>query len=187
VLEACRKLRITNVVLASSETLTGVPFNPHDPGILPITEEHELRPESAYSLSKLMGEHMAEQFARWDPTTKIVTLRFSYVTAPEYHEAFENWQHDPMVRRSNCWGYIDARDGGQAISKSLASQMKGHRYYLIAAGNTCMRMDNGDLCEAAFPSAKYVPTAGSSDSLLSIEKAKNESGFEPLYNWEDNV
>lgn len=39
VLEACRKLRITNVVLASSETLIGIPFDPHPPEYLPITEE----------------------------------------------------------------------------------------------------------------------------------------------------
>lgn len=39
VLEACRKLRITNVILASSETLIGIPFDPHPPEWLPITEE----------------------------------------------------------------------------------------------------------------------------------------------------
>ncbi|KAK0251786.1 hypothetical protein LTS09_013014 [Friedmanniomyces endolithicus] len=41
VLEACRKLKIKNIVLASSETLIGIPFDPHPPESLPITEEHE--------------------------------------------------------------------------------------------------------------------------------------------------
>lgn len=83
VLEACRKLGIQNVVLASSETLIGIPLavdGCHEPESLPITEEHERKPESAYSLSKLVGEVLAEQYTRWDPSAKIVSLRFSNVS-----------------------------------------------------------------------------------------------------------
>ena len=103
VLEACRKLKIKNVVLASSETLIGIPFDPHQPASLPVTEEHERRPESAYSLSKLMGETMAEQYTRWDPELKIVSLRFSNVMLPAEYATFEGWQHDPKLRYWNCW------------------------------------------------------------------------------------
>jgi len=106
VLEACRKVGIKNIVLASSETLIGIPFDPHPPASLPITEEHERRPESAYSLSKLMGETMAEQYTRWDPELKIVSLRFSNVMLPHEYAAFESWQKDPKARYWNCWGYI---------------------------------------------------------------------------------
>jgi len=187
VLEACRKLRITNVVLASSETLIGIPFDPHGPETLPITEEHERKPESAYSLSKLMGETLADQFARWDPTTKIISLRFSNVMLPQEYESFKTWQDDPMARYWNCWGYIDARDGGQAVSKSLASQLKGHHQYLIAAEDTCMRKSNDKLVKAAFPKAKYTPTNGPNDTLLCIDKAKKELGFKPAYKWQDQI
>ncbi len=106
VLEACRKLKIKNIVLASSETLIGIPFDPHPPESLPITEEHERKPESAYSLSKLVGETMAEQYARWDPEVKIVSLRFSNVMLPQEYSTFEGWQKDPKLRYWNCWGYI---------------------------------------------------------------------------------
>ena len=47
VLEACRKLNIKNIVLASSETLIGIPFDPHPPTYLPIDEASPRRPESA--------------------------------------------------------------------------------------------------------------------------------------------
>ncbi|KAK5123348.1 hypothetical protein LTR85_002779 [Meristemomyces frigidus] len=187
VLEACRKLRIKNVVLASSETLIGIPFDPHPPTSLPITEEHERRPESAYSLSKLMGETMAEQYTRWDPETKIISLRFSNVMLPQEYSTFEGWQHDPKLRYWNCWGYIDARDGAQAVHLSMKSSMKGHHQYLIAAPDTCMRMSNDELVKAIFPDVKYTPTAGPNDTLLSIEKAKKELGFSPKYKWQDQV
>jgi nucleoside-diphosphate-sugar epimerase len=187
VLEACRKLRITNVVLASSETLIGIPFDPHPPASLPITEEHERRPESAYSLSKLVGETLADQFCRWDPQAKIISLRFSNVMLPAEYANFEGWQEDPMARYWNCWGYIDARDGGQSVSKALESRLKGHHQYLIAAEDTCMRKGNKELVEAAFPGVKYEPTKGENDSLLSIEKAKKELGFAPKFKWQDQL
>lgn len=53
---------------------------------------NERRPESAYSLSKLMGETMAEQYTRWDPSLKIISMRFSNVMLPEEYAGFEKWQ-----------------------------------------------------------------------------------------------
>lgn len=106
ILEACRKIGIKNVVLASSETLIGIPMNPHPPEKLPITEENERRPESAYSLSKLVGETIADQYCRWDPQAKIVSLRFSNVMLEQEYKNFESWQDDPDLRCWNAWGYI---------------------------------------------------------------------------------
>ncbi len=68
IFEAARQLGIRNVVWASSETVYGIPY-PKGPAYVPVDEEIE-HPETAYSLSKLMGEKMAEQFCRWDPKTE---------------------------------------------------------------------------------------------------------------------
>lgn len=65
---------------------------------------NERRPESAYSLSKLVGETLAEQYTRWDPTLKIISLRFSNVMLKEEYAGFEEWQKDPKLRYWNCWG-----------------------------------------------------------------------------------
>ena len=97
ILEAARVLRIKNIVLASSETVFGIPLHPHPPEKLPITEEVE-RPESSYSLSKYLGEKMSEQFCRWDPEAKIVNIRLSNVIAPEDYGMFLKWQDDPWQR-----------------------------------------------------------------------------------------
>lgn len=101
VLEAARKVGIKNVVLASSETLMGLPLAAdgcHEPASLPITEQSERRPESAYSLSKLVGEVLAEQYVRWDPELKVISLRFSNVMALGDYADFESWQNDPLKR-----------------------------------------------------------------------------------------
>jgi nucleoside-diphosphate-sugar epimerase len=69
VFEAARRLKIRNVVWASSETLLGLPLD-IPPQRIPIDEECEPRPETAYSLSKLVGEEMAKQFCRWDRSSR---------------------------------------------------------------------------------------------------------------------
>jgi len=184
ILEAARKLGIRNVVLASSETLNGIPF---DPEYLPIDENIERRPESAYSLSKLMGETMAEQYCRWDPKLKIISLRFSNVMLTSEYKTFAAWQDDPQLRRFNHFGYIDARDGGQAVSLALKSDKIGHHAYLIANNETVMKMPNEELVKKVWPNVQYTPTKGPNDTLLSNEKAKKELGFAPKYNWEEEA
>lgn len=187
VLEACRKLGIKNIVLASSETLIGIPFDPHPPTYLPIDEATPRRPESAYSLSKLVGETIAEEYTRWDPTAKIVSLRFSNVMLPAEYATFESWQEDPHLRYWNAWGYIDARDGAQAVDKALKKDFTGHHQYLIAASDTCMRTPNEELVKHSFPNVKYSPTKGPNDTLLSIDKAKEELGFDPQHTWQEEA
>jgi len=189
ILEACRKLNIKTVVVASSETLVGIPFVPHRPAVLPITEETERRPESAYSLSKLVGETMAEQYARWDPELSIYSLRFSNVQSPEDYVNFSKWQGDAQARYWNAWGYIDARDGGQAVRLCLEKKIKGHTPFIIANEETVMEMSSAELCKAVFPDVPYkpVPGLGPNATVLSIEKAKKLLGYKPKYKWTEEA
>ena len=124
VFEAARQLGIKNVVWASSETVLGLPFETPPPYV-PIDEEYPGRPESAYSLSKLVGEEMAKQFCRWDPELKIIGLRFSNIMEPEDYARFPSFQDDARKRKWNLWGYIDARDAAQAIRLALEVKIKG--------------------------------------------------------------
>jgi nucleoside-diphosphate-sugar epimerase len=184
ILEAARKLKITNVVLASSETLIGIPLLEH-PTKLPITEETTRAPHSAYSLGKLMGEHLADQYAVWCPESKYMSLRFSNVMLESEYAGFEDWQKDPALRYWNCWGYIDARDGASAIHAALVKKTTGHHQYLVANNNTCMRMPNTDLIKATFPNTPYEPVNKDdpNESLLCIAKATRELGWTPKHDW----
>jgi len=98
IFEAARKLGIKNVVWASSETLLGIPFLVPPPYI-PIDEEYLARPETSYSLSKLLGEEMAKQYCRWDSELKIIGLRFSNVMEPADYANFPGYNSDPKLRR----------------------------------------------------------------------------------------
>lgn len=63
-----------------------------------------MRPESACSLSKDLGEEMARQMARWNPGTTFVGLRPSNVMEEQDYVRFDGWQDTPNFREWNLWG-----------------------------------------------------------------------------------
>lgn len=186
IFEGARRVGIKNVVWASSETVLGLPFK-EDPPYIPVDEEYAPRPETAYSLSKLVGEEIARQFCRWDPELKIVCLRFSNVMERDDYAAFPNFESDPSVRRWNLWGYIDARDGAQAVRRALDATIKGMEIFVIANADTVMRRPNEQLVAEEFPGVPFRATANPNDTLLSIDKARRVLGYEPQWSWRNQA
>ena len=182
VFEAARQLQIKNIVWASSETVLGLPFE-IPPPYVPIDEEYPGRPETAYSLSKLVGEEMAKQFCRWDPELKIIGLRLSNVMSPEDYARFPSFQDDARKRKWNVWSYIDARDAAQAFRLALEADVKGAEVFIIANADTVMLRDNKALLAEVFPNVPQRGTFGPNDSLFSIEKARRILKYEPKYSW----
>jgi nucleoside-diphosphate-sugar epimerase len=184
VFEAARQLGIKNVVWASSETVLGLPFDTPPPYV-PIDEEYPGRPESAYSLSKLVGEEMAKQFCRWDPEMKIIGLRFSNIMEPEDYARFAGFQDDARKRKWNFWGYIDARDAAQAIRLALEAKIKGAEVFIIANADSVMRRDNQSLLKEVFPNVPHKRSFGPNETLLAIDKARAVLGYTPAHSWRD--
>lgn len=182
VFEGACKLGIKNVVWASSETLLGLPFEVPPPYI-PLDEEYPARPETAYSLSKLLGEEMAKQFCRWDPELKIVALRFSNVMEPGDYANFAGFDADPNLRKWNLWAYIDVRDAAQAIRKAVEAPLKGFHAFLIANADTVMSRPNPELIAASYPGVPLRKEIEPNETLQSIEKARRVLGYEPQYSW----
>ncbi len=182
VFEAARRLGIRNIVWASSETVYGVPYA-KGPAYVPVDEEIEL-PQWSYALSKLMGEKMAEQFAKWDARTKIIGLRFSNVQEPADYENFPGYDRDAHGRHFNLWTYIDARDAAQAIRLALESKLKGAHVFGIANSNSVMTTrDNDALLDEVFPGTKRKRPLKPFESLISIEKAERMLGYKPKHDW----
>lgn len=181
VFEAARRLGIRNVVWASSETVYGVPYA-GGPAYVPVDEEIEL-PQWSYSLSKLMGEKLAEQFARWDKRSKIIGLRFSNVQEPQDYANFPSYQDDARSRYFNLWTYIDARDAAQAVRLALESTLKGAHVFGIANTNSLMIRSNDELLDEVFPKTKRKRPLLPNESLISIEKAQRVLGYNPQFDW----
>jgi nucleoside-diphosphate-sugar epimerase len=169
------------VVWASSETILGLPFDRVQPEYAPIDEAHVF-PETSYSLSKLAGETLAEQFARWTGVAHL-GLRFSNVMEPQEYERFTSWQDDPAVRKWNLWGYVDARDVAQACRLALDAPVEGAEAFNIAAADTAMERPSAELMAEVYPHVPLTQEVAGTATLISIEKARRLLGYAPAYSW----
>jgi nucleoside-diphosphate-sugar epimerase len=183
---AAMRLGIRRIVYASSETVLGLPFDVPPPYI-PVDEEYAPRPESVYSLVKTLEERMAVELVRWHPDLSITGLRFSNVMVPEDYAEFPSFDADARLRKWNLWGYIDARDGAQAVQRALEVAPPGFEAYIIAAADTVMSRPNAELVAEVFPDAPHRRELGEHETLLSIDKARRILGYEPKHSWRDHV
>lgn len=182
VFQATRRAAIRKLVYASSETVLGLPFDV-DPPYIPVDEEYPARPESTYSLVKHLEEQMAIQLTRWDPDLSIVALRFSNVMDPEDYEAFPAFDADASLRKWNLWGYIDGRDGAQAVARALEYDTPGFEAFIIANADTVMQRSSASLAAEVFPAVTVTKELGEHETMLSIDKAKRLLGFAPEHSW----
>jgi UDP-glucose 4-epimerase len=185
VFQAARRAGIKTIVYASSETVLGIPFETPPP-YLPVDEEYPTRPESIYAVTKHLEEELAGKLVRWDPELSITALRFSNVMLPGDYANFPEFDADPKSRKWNLWGYIDARDGAQAIAKALEKSTPGFDKFIIAAADTVMSRSSASLV-AEFPTVEVVKELSEHETLLSIDKAKRLLGYAPEHSWRDSV
>lgn len=184
VFQAARIAGVKKVVWASSETVLGLPFDVPPPYV-PVDEEYRVRPNSTYSVGKAVEEELAHHFARWDPELSIIALRFSNVMATEDYAAFSSWQDDAAARRWNLWGYIDGRDGAQAVRLAVESGLKGFEAFIIANADTVMDRPSAELMAEVYPGVEMRGPVSGTQTLLGIEKARRLLGYAPQHSWRD--
>ena len=186
VFQGARRAGIETIVYASSETLLGIPFD-IDPPYLPVDEEYPSRPESMYSVTKALEEELAKKLVRWDPQLSISAMRFSNVMHESDYAEFPSYDADAATRKWNLWGYIDARDGAQAIRRAIELSSPGFQEYIIANADTVMSRSTASLAAEVFPDVEVRKELGEHETLLSIEKARRVLGYEPEHSWRDHV
>ena len=186
VFSAAVALGLQKVVWASSETLIGIPFERERPRYAPIDEDHPRLPEFHYALSKLVGEEMAGQFARWSGIP-FVSLRYSNVMEDHDYARFPAWQDDPQVRRWNLWGYVADADVAQATRLALEAEISGHEAFLVAAADTCMTTPSEELMTLVYPDVALRRAVPGTETLLAIDKARGVRGNEPAVTGRDRV
>jgi nucleoside-diphosphate-sugar epimerase len=202
IFSAAAQLKMERVVWASSETVLGLPFGAlharnllddtatsgptQPPDYAPIDEAHPLRPNSSYSMSKVLGEEMARQFARWTGMP-FIGLRFSNIMEPPDYETFPTVWKDPHLREWNLWGYVDTRDVAQSCRLGLTADVSGAEAFIIAAADTAMNRPSREVMAEFFPGVPLRDGADGTKTLLAIDKARTMLGYAPAHSWRDTV
>jgi len=187
--EAAGNLGVKKVIYSSSCSALGFAFGSKNivPDYLPIDEDHPLRPQDPYGLSKWFGEEILEAATRRTGMTTIV-MRIPIVLTPDnYADAVPRVLAHPHFPAIGA--YVDARDFAQAVRLVLENdQITGHHRFYIAAEDSLSRVP---LCESfplAYPGSEQVAASlTGTQSSVSIEKAKRMLGYQPRYSWRDIV
>jgi UDP-glucose 4-epimerase len=139
-----------------------------------------------YSVVKHLEEELAQKLVRWDPELSITALRFSNVLDTEDYKSAPGYQSDAKLRRWNLWGYIDTRDGAQAVQKALEKKLPGFDTFIIAAADTIMERSSAELVAEEFPNVEVKRQVPGTQTLLSIDKARRLLGYDPQHSWRDS-
>jgi len=188
VLEAAARFGVTRFVNLSSETVPGFFFaeRPFSPDYAPVDEQHPIRPQDPYALSKYFGELLMDAAVRRSDI-RCISIRPSWVQ----HEGNYERNLGPQVRdaalpSAGLWSYIDVYDLADAIVLAVQSELPGHEVIYVASPDNpgghdfqrILRQHYGDQIELR-------PLARPDASGISSAKAMRLLGWKPTRSWRD--
>ena len=179
---AAFRLGVKRVVSASSNAIVGWSYGERFmPDYLPIDEDHPLRPEDVYGLSKEIGETIARSYTRKGLET--VMLRPSGVVSPD---ELEEMKKDGGRRPTGfqAYSYIDARDLAVAFRLAVERSIpSGSVLFVVADDSTVAE----PLCEL-YP--RVMPSIGDKARRLTGSKGAYSNAFakellqwQPVHSW----
>ncbi|WP_290815735.1 NAD(P)-dependent oxidoreductase [Halovivax sp.] len=196
VLEASHELGLESVVLASSINVLGCAYQdePVEVFYLPMDEEHPVTPRDPYALGKHAIEITADGFGRLADAPSIASLRYPWVaTAEEILENFvepdrsleglrDAWHH---TTRDVMFSYLHMADGAEVARLAMEADLDGHERFWTVAADTTAEVESGVLVEEYYPNAEHRAEIPGTESLISIDKARELLGWEPKRSWRD--
>lgn len=188
VLQAAEALGVGRLVLASSVNAIGASFNHAlvPPLYFPLDEEHPTRAEDCYSLSKWVGEQVADGFARKRPVQMASLRLHGFWDDARFQELRANPITDPMVRAMNFWGYLHLEDCARACRLALEAEWEGHQLFFINARDTLLSIPTQEALARAYPQVPLRAEIAGFDAVISTAKAKRLLNWEPLRSWRDS-
>ena len=184
--EAAANLGIRKLIYSGSGSALGFAYRsrPFIPEYLPMDENHPLRPQDPYGLSKWIGEEILEMVTR-RTGMQTISLRPPTVLTPEsYAERLPAMLDDPGTR--SLFAYVDARDFAQAVGLALKNESIVHDRFFITADDALAREPLATLFPRFYPGSERVAAALTGDQgPISSAKAKRILGYQPRYRWRD--
>ena len=181
VLAAAQAAGVNKVVCGSSLAIYGLyyPVTDLQPDYLPMDENHPLRPQDPYGLSKVVGERLCDALSQ-KCGMQTASLRFSGIYTEEHRALLSERKKHPTIRGTGAlWSYIDVRDAARACRLAIEADFAGHQAFNICAPDTIMDIPTRELVSRYLARVKDLREGleGRSGGY-SVAKAKAMLGFE---------
>jgi len=190
VLEACAANGIQKFIFISSESVLGFAFSTTrmSPEYLPVNEEHPLRPQDPYALSKVACEQVCKGFTR-RTGMQTICLRPPWIWVPEPNEIafYHTLRSDYPKWYKNLWAYIHVSDVARAVRLCVEkTDLPSHDAYFICAPHNWTGVESRALAVQFYPETKRISEQWSGDaSFISTAKAERAFGFEAAHGWKE--
>ena len=159
------------------------------PGVYEVTEENEermvgWRTRTIETYQELLEKAEDEQRAI---AQEVIAQhdRLRAERAFEYGATRLNYRELPNARMmfgySNFWASIDARDSAQAIELGLTADYEGSHPLWVNDSHNSAGVPTQRLAELFYPEVELKRPLLGTESLVSIDKARELLGFEPEY------
>ena len=189
VIEAAVRFGVPRMVNVSSETVPGFFFPERDflPDYAPVDEEHPIRPQDPYAISKNFGEQLMDAAVRRSDITG-VSIRPSWVQwegnyARNLAPALRDPENSPSA---SLWAYIDAYDLADALRLAAEADTPGHEVVYIASPDNSANRPLAGLVRHHHGNAIELRELAREDaSGISIAKAQRLLGYAPTRSWRD--
>jgi UDP-glucose 4-epimerase len=188
-LEAAVRWGLPRFVHVSSETVPGWFFaeRPFLPDYVPIDEEHPVRPQDPYALSKAFGEQLMDAAVRRSDIS-CISIRPSWV---QWEGNIER-NLGPLVRgeddgpNQGFWSYTDAYDLAEALRLAAESDLAGHEVFYIAQEDNSTGLSLAALVRRHHGDAVELRALDRPDaSGISCAKAHQRLGWRATRTWRD--
>jgi UDP-glucose 4-epimerase len=188
VVEACVRLGVGRLVHVSSETVPGFLFaeRPFAADYVPVDEEHPVRPQDPYAISKHFGEQLVDAAVRRGDLTAISARPTWVQWDGNYERNLGPIVRDPDEPSANFWSYVDADDLGDALRLAAETDTPGHEVVYVAAADNAAGRPLAEMVRRHHGDAVEIRPHDREDAGgIAIGKARRLLGWEPQRSWRD--
>lgn len=189
-IEAAVRWQVPRFVHVSSETVPGFffPERPDLPDYVPVDEQHPVRPQDPYALSKHFGEQLMDAAVRRSEI-RCISIRPSWVQTPDnYERNLGPLVRNPTETTAGLWAYIDVEDLADAIVQAVQSELPGHEVFYIASPDNAGGRDLAAAVREHYGDQIQIRELPRPDaSSISCAKAERLLNYRPSRSWRDHL
>ncbi|HEX7951044.1 MAG TPA: NAD(P)-dependent oxidoreductase [Candidatus Limnocylindrales bacterium] len=178
-LEAAGMAGVSRVAVASSTSVTGLPFAspPASPLYVPVDEDHPNVGNDPYALSKETDEATARTMHRRHGY-QVVALRISNTaTMAEQVAKAAEVARDPSGLACELWAYLDVRDGARAFRLAVEREIPGCHVINVMAPDTYSPESTAELLARHHPTAEIRRPIVGREVPFDLTRSRDLLGF----------